>query len=65
MARKKQFDYFGRMEQMAQYASESATLLLDLITNYSTEKFIDKSEKIHRLEDEGDRILKEIMTELY
>ncbi|MDT2595944.1 DUF47 family protein [Enterococcus dongliensis] len=65
MVRKKQFDYFGKLEKMAQYSSESATLLLDLILDYSTEKFIDKSEKIHRLEGYGDRISKEIMTELY
>lgn len=65
MARKKQFDYFGKLEQMAQYSSESAALLLDLILDYSTEKFLDKSEEIHRLEGLGDRISKEIMTELY
>ncbi|MDU5335593.1 DUF47 domain-containing protein [Enterococcus sp.] len=65
MVRKKQFDYFGKLEQMAQYSSESAALLLDLILDYSTEKFLDKSEEIHRLEGLGDRISKEIMTELY
>ncbi|MBO0456405.1 DUF47 domain-containing protein [Enterococcus hulanensis] len=65
MARKKQFDYFGNLEQMAQYSAESAQLLLDLIRDYSTEKFSDKSEEIHRLEGHGDRISKEIMTELY
>lgn len=65
MARKKQFDYFGKLEQMAQYSFESAALLLDLILDYSTEKFLDKSEEIHRLEGLGDRISKEIMTELY
>lgn len=65
MARKKQFDYFGKLEQMAQYSAESAQLLLDLIREYSTEKFSDKSDEIHRLEGHGDRISKEIMTELY
>lgn len=65
MARKKQFDYFGKLEQMAQYSSESAQILMELINDYSTEIFIDKSEKIHHLESLGDQISKEIMTELY
>lgn len=65
MARKKQFDYFGQLEQMAQYASESAQILLELIRDYSKEQFIEKSEKIHHLEGLGDYISKEIMAELY
>lgn len=65
MARKKQFDYFGKLTQMAEYSFESAKLLLDFIKEYSTEQFVEKSEEIHRLEDLGDLISKEIMTELY
>lgn len=65
MARKKQFDYFGKLAQIAEYSFESAELLLELIKEYSTDQFVDKSEEIHRLEDLGDQISKEIMTELY
>lgn len=65
MARKKNFDYFGNLEQLVQLSAESAKLLHALINNYSGEMIHDKAEKIHQLEDQGDQLSRQIINELY
>lgn len=65
MARKKTYDYFGAMNQLAEYSATSAQVLNELIEDYSAEKFEEKSEVIHQLEHQGDEISKNTMNELF
>ena len=48
MARKKQFDYFGELNQLATNAYEAAKVLQEIVDNYSLENLVKKSEAIHQ-----------------
>lgn len=65
MARRKQYDFFVAMEHLAENAHTAAEILLDLVRNYSPEKLVSESEKIHDLEREADHIVTELTNELY
>ena len=65
MARKKQFDYFGELNQLATNAYEAAKVLQEIVDNYSLENLVKKSEVIHQLEKENDEIVRKILNELY
>ena len=65
MARKKQFDYFGELNQLATNAYEAAKVLQEIVDNYSLENLVKKSEAIHQLEKENDEIVRKILNELY
>lgn len=65
MARKKQYDYFGTMETLAQNANEAAILLQNIVEDYTEENLLDKSEKIHHLEHNSDKLIDELTNELY
>lgn len=40
MARKKQFDYFGELNQLATNAYEAAKVLQEIVDNYSLENLV-------------------------
>lgn len=61
MARKKQFDYFGELNQLATNAYEAAKVLQEIVDNYSLENLVKKSEAIHQLEKENDEIVRKIL----
>ena len=42
MARKKQFDYFGELNQLATNAYEAAKVLQEIVDNYSLENLVKK-----------------------
>lgn len=65
MARKKQYDYFKAMEQLAANSHEAAEVLAEIIGNYSVEKLASDKEKIHDLEKQSDTIVTELTNELY
>ena len=65
MERKKQFDYFGELNQLATNAYEAAKVLQEIVDNYSLENLVKKSEVIHQLEKENDEIVRKILNELY
>lgn len=65
MARKKQFDYFGELEQLAKNAHQAAELLEMIAVDYSLENLENEAEKIHSLERDSDQIVKKILNELY
>lgn len=64
MARKKGFDYFNAMYQLSVKTKEAAIVLDDIMTHYSSDYLIEKSESIHQLERQGDEIVSSIMYEL-
>jgi len=65
MLRKKKFDYFKAMEQLADGALEASSVLTNIITDYHSDKFVEQSEQIHKIESDCDNNVKEIMNELY
>ncbi|MGK0550547.1 DUF47 domain-containing protein [Enterococcus faecalis] len=65
MARKKHFDYFGELNRLAANAYESAKILEMIMMDYSLEKLVAESEKIHTLEKDSDEIGRNIVSELY
>lgn len=65
MARKKEFDYFGSLEQLAKNASQAAIVLNDLITDFSQTRLMTEAEKVHKLEREADQMVQDILNELY
>lgn len=65
MARKKQFDYFGSLDQLASNGYEAAVILHDLLHDYSPARLTTEAERIHALEREGDQLVQAIVNELY
>jgi len=65
MLRKKKFDYFNAMENLADGALEASQVLTDIITDYHSDEFTKQSEQIHQIESDCDNNVKEIMNELY
>jgi len=65
MMRKKKFDYFKAMEQLADGSLQASAVLTEIITDYHSENFIEQSEQIHQIESDCDNNVKEIMNELY
>ncbi|MDR1568698.1 MAG: DUF47 family protein [Streptococcaceae bacterium] len=64
MARKKQFNYFEAMNEIAVKVDQSSKLLQQLAKNYDYEALVDQAEAIHILEREADVLVSDIMEEL-
>jgi len=65
MMRKKKFDYFNAMENLADGSLNASAVLTDIITDYHPDKLLEQSEQIHKIEADCDTNVKEIMNELY
>lgn len=65
MGRKKQYDYFKKMEQLAENVHIAAEILEEIVDNYSTTDFSERAEKIHEIEKNSDQIVEELTNELY
>mgnify|MGYP000019077299 CR=1 FL=1 len=65
MGRKKQYDYFKKMEQLAENVHTAAEILEEIVDNYSTTDFSERAEKIHEIEKDSDQIVEELTNELY
>lgn len=65
MARKRGYDFFGAMAHMATDARDASNVLNDIITNFSPDQLATKGEQIHKIENNGDGDVKEIMNQLY
>ncbi|GHU36501.1 phosphate transport regulator [Bacilli bacterium] len=64
MIRKKQFDYFAAMKDIAHLSHEAATALQTSIADYDYESFIVKSEAVHEIEHQGDTYANDIYEQL-
>ncbi|GEQ49349.1 DUF47 family protein [Tetragenococcus koreensis] len=65
MGRKKQYNYFKKMAQLAENVHVAAEILEEIVDNYSTDNFAEKAEKIHEVEKKSDHIVEELTNELY
>ncbi|MHC5267856.1 DUF47 domain-containing protein [Enterococcus sp. LJL98] len=65
MARKKQYDYFKTMEQLAENAHLAAEHLEKIIGNYDSTTLMENSEVIHQLEKKNDALVDELTNQLY
>lgn len=65
MARKKGFDYFDAMLELAVITEEAALALKTIVMNYDWETVGQQAEEIRGLEKAGDEKVDEIMTELH
>ena len=65
MMRKKKFDYFNAMENLADGSLNASAVLTDIITDYHPDKLLEQSDQIHKIEADCDTNVKEIMNELY
>jgi len=65
MLRKKKFDYFNAMENLADGSLEASQVLTEIITDYHSDEFMEQSGQIHKIETDCDNNVKEIMNELY
>ena len=65
MARKKSFDYFAAMEQLATNGHLAAKRFLMLMNDYSEASLTEATTEIHALEKEGDEVITELTNELY
>lgn len=65
MARKKGFDYFAAMEQLATNGHLAAKRFSLLINDYSETALSEAAAEIHGLEKEGDQVIAELTNELY
>lgn len=65
MLRKKEFDFFKAMEHLADDAFAASKVLDEIINNFDTQPWQQKSETIHKIESDGDDEVKKIMHELY
>jgi predicted phosphate transport protein (TIGR00153 family) len=64
MAKKKQFNYFEKMTELAQYGYEAAVKLQAVVKDYDYTYLPAQSEDIHITERNGDAIVEEIIDEL-
>ncbi len=60
MARKKGFDYFAAMEQLATNGHLAAKRFSLLINDYSETALSEAAAEIHGLEKEGDQVIAEL-----
>lgn len=65
MMRKKGFDFFQAMEHLANDALDASKVLDENIVEFDSEQWLENSEAIHEIEDDGDDDVKRIMHELY
>lgn len=65
MVRKKGYDFFKAMEHLSDDALETSTVLNQMIINFDSQQWLQQSQKIHEIENDGDHDVKEIMHELY
>lgn len=65
MARKKQYDYFKTMEQLAENAHLAAEHLETIIESYDSTTLMENAEVIHQLEKKNDALVDELTNQLY
>ncbi len=65
MARKKQYNYFEKLNELAVLVKKAAICLEELVQNFSQENLDGYSQKIHDYEHQADAIVDEITNELY
>lgn len=65
MARRKKYDYFKTLENIAENSYKSAEVLEKIMQIYSLDHLETESELIHHLEKENDRLILELTNELY
>lgn len=65
MARKKQYDFFKAIAQLADNTHQAAEIFAVLVQNYDPKTLIADSEKIHALEKDSDQVITELTNELY
>lgn len=65
MARKKQYDFFKAIAQLADNTHQAAEIFAVLVQNYDPATLIADSEKIHALEKDSDQVITELTNELY
>ena len=65
MARKKQYDFFKAIAQLADNTHQAAEIFAVLVQNYDPATLIADSEKIHILEKDSDQVITELTNELY
>ncbi|EOH87181.1 TIGR00153 family protein [Enterococcus asini ATCC 700915] len=65
MARKKQYDFFKAIAQLADNTHQAAESFAVLVQNYDPATLIADSEKIHTLEKDSDQVIAELTNELY
>lgn len=64
MAKKKGFDYFEALEQLAKKTEQAGAHLLNIVQDYDATTLKEKGNVIHELEREGDELVHEIMNQL-
>lgn len=64
MAKKRGFDYFEALIQLAEKTKQAGALLHEIVLNFDPATLPTQAEKIHVLEREGDEIVHSIMNEL-
>lgn len=62
--RKKQFDYFSAMKDLAHLSHEAALALDESLVDYDYNAFIVKSEVVHEIENKGDVYANDIYEQL-
>ncbi|HLQ41057.1 MAG TPA: DUF47 family protein [Tetragenococcus sp.] len=65
MAKKKHYDYFKKMEELAANVHQAAEILEEIVKDYSIENLATKSKKIHQIEKNSDNLVEELTNELY
>ena len=64
MAKKRGYDYFEAMADLAKKSNEAAVLLQQIVSHYEVDEMLRIADQIHTLEREGDEIVAQIMSEL-
>lgn len=65
MIRKKKFDFFDAMQDLADDALKASSILTEIINDYDPDQYQEKIKLINKIETDGDDDVKEIMGELY
>lgn len=64
MAKKKDYDYFEALTNLAVKGEEAARVLLDIVQDYDKETIAVRTEEVHAIENEGDKLSEIILDEL-
>ena len=64
MKKKDEYNYFAEFIKNSKYIVESAEILKETIENYSTEKLEENISRVHKLENEADKTLHNMRSQL-
>ena len=64
MARKKEFNYFDSLTQLAEKSEQAAKKMQELINDFSEDKVANYTQEVHAIEREADKITHTIFNEL-